>query len=109
MNRIQILSSISSLVNEFSRCCREYNTLNFAVAWCGDPSHTLPYKLLQDFEGSVKATIGTEFNNTHPDTFEWFKSIGADIRIFRKNKGFFHPKVYLFRKKDKYAVFIGRV
>lgn len=78
-----------------------------AVAWCGNPDHTLPYKHLENFKGSIRAIVGIAFNHTHPDAIEWFNDIAADIRIFRDDADLFHPKVYLFRDKQRYALFIG--
>jgi len=92
---------------EFSRCCQEYNTLKIAVAWCGNPNQTLPYQFLENFNGNIKAIVGIAFNHTHPDAIEWFLRIGADIRIFKEDAELFHPKIYLFRDRKRYALFIG--
>ncbi|MDI6852941.1 MAG: phospholipase D family protein [Deltaproteobacteria bacterium] len=107
MRKSFVFDSANSFAAEFARCCREYKTLNIAVAWCGNPNQTLPYKLLEDFGGSVKAIVGIAFNHTHPDAIEWFINIDADIRIFRDDAELFHPKVYLFRDQHHYALFIG--
>lgn len=77
------------------------------MAWCGNPSQTLPYKLLNRFGGQVIATLGVAFHHTHPDAIEWLNGIGADVRIFKDNGDLFHPKVYLFRKQHRYALFVG--
>ncbi len=102
-----VLDSANSLAKEFARCCREYKELTIAVAWCGNPKQTLPYKFLEGFSGTVKATVGIAFDHTHPDAIEWFLDIGVDIRIFKDDAGLFHPKVYLFRDQHRYALFIG--
>ena len=50
---------------EFARCCQEYNTLQIAVAWCGDPNQILACKNLENFKGNVKALVGTNNINEH--------------------------------------------
>ena len=107
MRRSYVLDSQDSFVAEFARCCREYKTLSIAVAWCGNPNRTLPYKFLENFSGNIKAIVGIAFNHTHPDAIEWFSDIGADIRVFKDDAGLFHPKIYLFRGQQRYALFIG--
>lgn len=107
MRKSCVIESGNSFSIEFARCCREYRTLSIAVAWCGNPNQTLPYKLLEDFNGNVKAIVGIAFNHTHPDAIEWFIDIGADIRVFKDDANLFHPKVYLFRNQQRFALFIG--
>lgn len=92
---------------EFARCCKEYNDLKIAVAWCGNPNQILPYRLLDNFSGNVKSIVGIAFNYTHPDAIEWFLDMGADLRIFKDDAEVFHPKIYLFRDKKRYALFVG--
>ncbi len=107
MHKVRLLDSAEALAAEFARCCREYKTLSIAVAWCGNPHQTLPYKFLENFNGTVSVTVGISFNHTHPDAIEWFCDIGADIRVFKDDTELFHPKVYLFRHGQSYALFIG--
>jgi HKD family nuclease len=95
------------LANELARCCADYASLQIAVAWCGDPSKTLPFRYLEAFKGTIDATLGVSFNHTHPDAIRWFTGMGAAIRIFRKECGLFHPKVYLFTDGDRYTLFLG--
>jgi hypothetical protein len=64
--------------------------------------------LLENFKGSVKVIVGVAFNHTHPDVFQWLTDdVGADLRVFRDDGDVFHPKIYLFRDKERYALFIG--
>jgi hypothetical protein len=95
------------LANELARCCGDYTSLHIAVAWCGNPAKTLPYKYLEAFKGTIDATVGVSFNHTHPDAIRWFRGMGAAIRVFREECGLFHPKVYLFTDGDRYALFLG--
>lgn len=107
MSKSLILCSSDALNAEFERCCRVYGTLRLAVAWCGSPSQILPYNTLENFHGTIAATVGTSFSHTHPDAIQWFLDIGADIRLFKDDIGLFHPKIYLFRDVKRYALFIG--
>lgn len=104
---VKVLSASDEFAKEFERCCHDYKSLHIAVAWCGDPKQTLPYKHLSDFKGDISATVGYSFNQTHPDAIEWLLDKASAIRMFRREKGLFHPKVYLFSDGDHYALFSG--
>ena len=107
MRTTKVLTASDEFANEFERCCRDYKSLQIAVAWCGDPERTLPYKHLDDFKGEIIATVGRSFNHTHPDAIQWLLKKAATMRVFRKEKGLFHPKLYLFMDRDRYALFVG--
>jgi hypothetical protein len=101
------LNTSQSFAKEFARCCKNYSKLSMAVAWCGDPIHTLPYQYLKKFNGDINAIIGTSFNHTHPDAIDFLMGLGCKIRIFRNDGALFHPKVYLFSDSKHYSLFIG--
>jgi HKD family nuclease len=107
MRTAKVLSTCDQFTKEFERCCRDYESLQLAVAWCGNPKRTLPFKHLNDFKGKITATIGYSFNQTHPDAIEWLLKKSSEFRVFRKEKGLFHPKVYLFTGGNEYALFAG--
>jgi HKD family nuclease len=107
MRTATVLSARDQFTNQFERCCRDYKSLQIAVAWCGDPKQTLPFKHLNDFKGEIIATVGYSFNQTHPDAIKWLLEKATAIRIFRREKGLFHPKLYLFTNGDRYALFAG--
>ena len=108
MSTTTVLGTVSQFMKEFQRCCREYTSLDIAVAWCGNPKTTLPHQLLDSFVGpNVKALVGVSFHHTHPDAIQWLMDIGADLRIVRDSDRVFHPKIYLFRKGRAYALFVG--
>ncbi|WP_170133686.1 phospholipase D-like domain-containing protein [Undibacterium pigrum] len=108
MTKTRFLADIKSFNQDFNRCCEEYDSIDLAVAWCGDPEHTLPYKQLQKFGSTMRAIIGVSFEQTHPDGVHWLIDIGSDVRIFcSKAANIFHPKLYLFRRKNGFALFIG--
>jgi hypothetical protein len=88
-----ILHSVQSVADEFERCCREYGSLHFATAWCGDPKLVLPYEHLKMFKGQIAATVGRSFDHTHPDAIDYLLNLKVDLRIFRKEVALFHPKL----------------
>lgn len=106
--KVELLSRAKSFAERFADCCRRYNRLEIAVAWCGDPAKILPYGHLEEFHGKIHATIGTAFNHTHPESILWFKrQKNANVRMFRDDSDLFHPKVYLFSKGRRFALFTG--
>ena len=98
----------SSFASEFERCCREYSILRIACAWCGDPSHILPYSYLTSNDDlQIEIIIGVSFNQTHPDAIKYFIDNGIHVKIFDPSENLFHPKIYLFKKNNKHAIFVG--
>ncbi len=108
MPKLMLLDK-ESYSTEFERCCRQYSKLIIASAWCGDPSRTLPYSYLDDKNSKldIVITVGVFFNQTHPDAIKYFMNKGVDIRVFKNEVALFHPKIYLFTKNKKAALFIG--
>ena len=108
MNKAAILDK-SSFASEFERCCNQYSSLKIASAWCGDPSHILPYSYLTSSDTKLKVEIimGVSFNQSHPDAVQFFLTNGIDVRIFKVEINLFHPKFYLFKDKNKFALFVG--
>ena len=95
---------------EFERCCREYSMLKICCAWAGKPELTFPYTYLNlDNTSNLKIQIllGYSFDHTHPEAIKYFMNNKCEIRIVRREILFFHPKVYLFTKKNKFALFVG--
>jgi PLD-like domain len=107
MLHFKILHPVQIFEREFRRCCREYDSLQFATAWCGNPENVLPYEHLKGFPGHITATVGRHFDNTHPDAMTYLLHLNVDLRVFRKEIGLFHPKVYLFSSQERIAVFVG--
>jgi hypothetical protein len=108
MNVAMILDK-TSFASEFERCCNQYTSLKMASAWCGDPSHILPYSYLTSSENklNVEVIVGVTFNQTHPDAIQYFLYNGIGVRIFKIEINLFHPKFYLFRDNNKFALFVG--
>ena len=107
MNKVQTLDN-SSFAIEIERCCNQYSLLQMACAWCGDPAHILPYSYLTSNEKlKVEIIMGVSFNHSHPDSIKFFIDNGFNVKIFNSSVNLFHPKFYLFKKKNKYALFVG--
>lgn len=93
---------------EFSRCCDEYDNLKIATAWCGQGSKSvLPYGYLMNDKLKIEIVLGIGNNFSHPDGIRFFMENADDVKIFDYNNFLYHPKFYLFNKKDKYALFLG--
>jgi hypothetical protein len=107
MLKLTLLNSATRLAAEFERCCRSYESLDFATAWCGNPRPGLPYKYLHTFGGPIKATVGQHFNQTHPDAIESLTKAGVNLRVFKKTRDVFHPKAYIFSSEQVVAIFVG--
>ena len=105
---IRVILDANDIRNVFSKCCQEYTRLDMAVAWMGDPSLIMPYGYLEKLR-TISATVGVTFQHTHPEGIRALKNIGADLRIFKDGGGVFHPKIYLFKKRDKMAFIVGSV
>ena len=51
--------------------------------------------------------VGISFHQTHPDGIKWFLDHDAAIRIFKSKGSTFHPKIYFFRNRNEFALFVG--
>ena len=107
MKAPRLLTDRRSLADAFAQCCKKFDSVHLAVAWCGDPAQVLPFRYLEGFEGDIRVTVGVAFNNTHPDALEWFGRRKVDLRVFKDSEGLFHPKLFLFTSGDRYALLLG--
>ena len=74
---------------------KQYKNISFAVAWA---SFNDTSKYIFNNINKIKlynCTVGLHFYQTHPDFIEPFVDNGP-IKFIKKNKGIFHPKIYLF-------------
>ncbi len=92
---------------EFRRCCGAYSKLDVAVAWLGDPRNSEPFNLIREIARETRVVAGVAFSQTHPEAIRWFIDSGSDIRIFAGGVAVFHPKIYLFRERNCFALFVG--
>lgn len=107
MIRTEIILDTQQFSTCFSRLCRDYKSLRFAVAWCGDPSDGFPYTYLECVRGSKDCVIGIDFFHSHPKGIRRLVSSCSSVRIARNHRGVFHPKIYVFEKRNSAAILIG--
>lgn len=104
---MQVLVTPQEIAAEFKRCCSEYSTLDFAVAWAGSFEYGVPFDGLDKLK-DITATVGIAFNQTHPDGLQRLLDLKASVKVMgNKPESTFHPKVYLFRKEQKACLIIG--
>ncbi|PSU32550.1 phospholipase D-like domain-containing protein [Photobacterium lutimaris] len=104
---MQVLVNTKEISAEFKRCCSEYSTLDFAVAWIGNPEYGVPFDGLGKLQ-TINATAGIAFNQTHPDGLKELLDLKATVKVMGNNpNSTFHPKVFLFRKGHKACLIIG--
>jgi hypothetical protein len=65
------------------------------------------YLTPNDNDLNVEVIVGVTFNQTHPDAIQYFLDNEISIRIFKLEINLFHPKFYLFRDDNKFALFVG--
>jgi HKD family nuclease len=94
---------------EFENLCLKYSVLKISTAWCGDPKNVFPFSFLNTINNKldVKITTGTFFNQTHPDSIQFFLDHKIDIKIFKTDGNLFHPKLYFFKGNNGCSIIIG--
>lgn len=107
MLKFKIISKDAGLVQEFERCCDSYHSLHFVSAWCGYPRNFSQYTYLKNVKGGITATIGYQSNLSHPDGIKELLDLKVDLRLFKSEEGFFHPKMYFFSRGERIALLLG--
>ncbi|EEA03715.1 conserved hypothetical protein [Burkholderia sp. H160] len=87
------------------RLIDDYDELYWAVAW-GSMSPLAKY-LLSHSAKVKRFAIGTHFHQTDPDLLEALRDIPGARVVPNSSAGTFHPKIYLFRTADKFALVLG--
>ncbi|NOH27932.1 phospholipase D family protein [Vibrio mediterranei] len=104
---MQVLVNTKEIATKFKRCCSDYSTLDFAVAWIGSPKYGVPFDDLSMLQ-NIRATVGIAFNQTHPDGLKALLDSKANVKVMGNDlNSTFHPKVFLFRKGQKACLIIG--
>ncbi|MEZ4961184.1 MAG: phospholipase D family protein [Saprospiraceae bacterium] len=106
MKNTRIITDGIDFSNEFAKCCNTYSNLEFYVAWIGDSNKVLPFEFLNRLT-KIKATIGIDFNQSHPNGIRFLMDLNANVRIVNSEFKIFHPKIYIFNYQTKYCIFIG--
>lgn len=105
MSSTTFFASDSNFEKEFSRCCTQYSNLAMYIAWIGNPKAVLPFEYLHNLS-EISAIVGVSFCQTHPDGIQLLMTLCQDLKIAKEDV-LYHPKIYIFSKQKKKAVFIG--
>lgn len=93
--------------NEFAAALTWAEEIRVHVAW-GRPNCPL-HEALLDHAAKVKVLrVGVDFMDTHPRFIEdWMGAAPAALRVVKRARGVFHPKVYCFDNGNERRVLIG--
>lgn len=93
--------------NEFAAALTWAEEVRVHVAW-GRPNCPL-HEALLDHAAKVKVLrVGVDFMDTHPRFIEdWMGAAPAALRVVKRARGVFHPKVYCFDNGNERRVLIG--
>jgi hypothetical protein len=110
MLKTSLFNSNLVFEKEFERCCKQYSQIDMYVAWVGNPNLVIPFEHLHSVS-KINAVVGISFCQTNPDGLQFLLDLETNLRIADIRKGkkeiLFHPKIYIFSKQKKKAVFIG--
>lgn len=104
----RIITNLKELSKLFIDCCDKYQQISFVTAWAGK-SNAVIDALYRNKNKIVHSSVGLQFYQTDPEFIDRFWEI-EEIQYYKNNStDIFHPKAYLFYKKDesKWAVIIG--
>lgn len=102
---MKLISTNSELRKQLKRLIEKYSHISIATAWAS--ADTDAFRALGSNEAKiVKAVIGTHFYQTHPDVLDQFAG-SKKVKFILQPDGVFHPKVYLFWRRDAWEVVIG--
>ncbi|MFM0300246.1 phospholipase D family protein [Paraburkholderia sediminicola] len=82
-----------------------HEELFWAVAW-GSMS-PLAKHLLANASKVRRFAIGTHFHQTDPDLLDALRDVAGARVVPNSSAGTFHPKIYLFRTANKFALVLG--
>ncbi len=102
---METINIIEYLHNELVENIKQASEIYIAVALCKNSSLDILKKAKTT--SSVKIITGT-YLPTPPDVLEALKKLYKDnARVYIREKGVFHPKVYLFKIKNKYVGYVS--
>lgn len=89
------------LDDRFSELLREHASVGIATAWATCGAHLEALAAAERRGVKVRAIVGIAGNATHPDALDELNRITrGDLRIVPKGNRLFHPKLYLFGRRD---------
>lgn len=89
---MKIISTAQEIQEILIESIKKYNNVRFAVAWAS-ANHDVFKTLMINKQKIVYSTVGLHFSQTHPS---FIKEFINEVKFIKKEKGIFHPKVYLF-------------
>ncbi len=104
----RIITNLNELSKLFIDCCDKFQQISFVTAWAGK-SNAVIDALYRNKNKIVHSSVGLQFYQTAPEFIYRFWDI-EEIQYCKNNStDIFHPKAYLFYKKDglKWVVIIG--
>lgn len=105
--KVEIILDSSKLRKKFNLYSKKYESLTVAVAWAGNPLHSIPISYIEHYKERLKMIVGIGFNQTHPEAIRNLMSLNANIKVFKKEEELFHPKIYLFENDGEFALLMG--
>ena len=57
--------------------------------------------------GKLKLIFGEDFNLTDSSALESLLDQGAEMKVYLSRKGVYHPKIWMFKLTDRWAIVIG--
>lgn len=83
----------------------KHDELHWAVAW-GSMSPLATHLL--KFSWKIRHfAVGTHFHQTDPDFLEALKEVPGVRVVSNSSAGTFHPKIYLFKTRERFSLVIG--
>lgn len=105
---MKFISNPKQLANTFEELSVRYSYFEWAVAWAGDPSSTIPGDILKKhIKKADRIIVGLHFYQTHPNFIERYMS-NESFKFIKQVDGTYHPKLYVFYNDEKdWAILMG--
>lgn len=105
---MKFISNPKQLANTFEELSVRYSYFEWAVAWAGDPSSTIPGDILKKYIKKVdRIIVGLHFYQTNPNFIERYMS-NESFKFIKQVDGTYHPKLYVFYNDEKdWAILMG--
>src|SRR5437899_1448083 len=99
-NAMKVLTTAAEINKTLIRLIGECSSCQVAVAWASASDKFTAYKLfVKNMHKIERMIVGTHFYQTHPDFIKEFLAY-PNARFVLNPDGIFHPKVYLFEKRQ---------
>lgn len=102
---MKLILESKELMSLFQKNLKWCDSLLFATAWAS-PVKGLFKKLLKNRKKIELGIVGIHFYQTHPEFIKAFID-DKKVKFIMQTSGTFHPKIYLFKKYDKWRLIVG--